>query len=268
MFDYISKYFKHEKKISIKTGEKVDVYLLEDILDPKELKLWADQFRQNYCKDADIDVLRKGYELTRKDFLEKMKFPDASEGFGPGTRSGDFSELLISDYLEFVHDFIIPKDRYNSKFNRNTSSQGTDVLGLKMLNADWTPDDEMIIFEVKCMASKRTKSDNRLQAAIKDSYKDYIKKGEMLNAINERALREGNTAKSNLIVRFQNEVDRPYKMRYGAAAVYDEDKYSEKTTQNTSVDKTELVSPDWLIVVKHKDLMTLINELYKEAANC
>lgn len=100
--------------------------------------------------------------------------------------SGDFAELLISDYIEYMWHFYVPKDRYQYKLNSNTSSQGTDVIGLKMKETKSSDDDEMIVFEVKCQAGGAF-SNNRLSEAISDSVKDPIKKGETLNAIRQRA---------------------------------------------------------------------------------
>lgn len=261
------KWLKKEKRINISTGEPVDIYVLELINDPVVIKEWADHFRNNYCKDTMIDIYRDSTGLSRKEYLIKYKFPDKSFGFGPGTRSGDFAELLISDYLEYTKGYYVPKDRYNSKFNRNTSSQGTDVIGLKLFDDKKTPNDEMIVFEVKSKATK-TISDNRLQDAINDSYKDYIRKGETLNAINQRAIDCGNMEKSSLVSRFMNEIDRPYKMTYGVAAVYDELAYSESVCMSSSTIVGKAITVSKLIVVKREDLMKLITEIYEKAADC
>jgi hypothetical protein len=262
---YLDSLIKKES-INISTGEQVDVYVLEKINDATIMKEWANHFRNNYCADKLLDQLREPNKLSRKDFLLQFKFPDKSLGFGPATRTGDFAELLVSDYLEFVFDYYVPKDRYNCKFNRSNSSQGTDVIGLKMLGDSHSPNDEMVVFEVKGKAQKDTR-DNRLQDAIDDAYKDYIRKGETLNAINQRAIERSDAKVSKLVSRFLNEVDRPYKMKYGAAAVYDEAAYSEAKNKASASKIGEPVSITWMIIIKREDLKDLITELYEEAAN-
>lgn len=258
---------KKEKDISISSGQNVEVYVLEDIANEIALGEWATHFRQNYCVDELIDSLRDGTGYSRKEYLMNLKFPDKSEGFGPGTRSGDFAELLVSDFLEYVHGFEVPRDRYNCKFNRNSSTQGTDVIGLKMLSGEATVDDELVVFEVKSLASK-SQVKNRLQDAVDDSKKDYLRKAETLNAIKQKALERGDKARVEKVRRFQNEIDRPYTMRYGAAAVYDLDAYSEQALSTTVAHSDGIHVVDWLIVVKRKDLMTLIHEIYERAADC
>lgn len=261
------KSLKKEKTLTLFTGENVDIYNLEVITDPSVIKEWADHFRNNYCLDEKIDKYREATGLSRKEYLLQYKFPDKSNGFGPATRSGDFAELLISDYLEFLAGYYVPKDRYNLKFNRSTSSQGTDVIGLKLIDDQKSPNDEMIVFEVKSKAQKTTGT-NRLQDAINDSYKDYIRKGETLNAINQRAIDNDDTEKSKLVSRFMNEIDYPYNMKYGAAAVYDKAAYSEVECKNSVTDSTKAITINNLIVIKREDLMNLINEIYEKAADC
>lgn len=51
--------------------------------------------------------------MTKQEYLLSQKFPDAKEGFGPGSRSGDFAELLISDYLEFILGYAVHRERYS-----------------------------------------------------------------------------------------------------------------------------------------------------------
>ena len=258
---------KKERDISISTGQNVEVYVLEEIKNEKVLEEWATHFRQNYCVDELIDLLRDGTGCSRKEYLVNYKFPDKSEGFGPGTRSGDFAELLVSDFLEYVHGFEVPRDRYNCKFNRNSSTQGTDVIGLKILCEEVSEEDELVVFEVKSLASK-SQVKNRLQDAVDDSEKDYLRKAETLNAIKQKALERGDKARVEKVHRFQNEIDRPYKMRYGAAAVYDFDMYSEQVLSSTVVNNDGRHIVDWLIVIKRKDLMTLVHAIYERAADC
>lgn len=260
-------YLVYVGSVVIRSGETVDIYELNEISDVNVLREWADHFRQNYCSDTLLDVLRAGFGLSRKDYLNTYKFPSDRLGFGPGTRSGDFAELLISDYLEFVHHFYVPKDRYEFKFNPNTSSQGTDVIGLKMHMGNSRQDDEMIVFEVKCQASAG-KPENRLCDAITDSVKDPVRKGETLNAIRQRAIESNNTEKADLIMRFQNEVEDPYIMSYGVAAIFDSAVYREELVKACEVPITHPSGINSLIIIKKEKLMGLIHSLYEMAADC
>ena len=86
------------------------------------LKDWAFQFRQNYCLDADIDALRDGTGLSRAQYLLNFAFPDEKSAPGPSIRSGDFAELLISDYVEHVLGYWVPRGKYAEKESRDEIS--------------------------------------------------------------------------------------------------------------------------------------------------
>ena len=109
-------YLKHlclEDEVELQNGNSVIVLELDDL--PEEMiNEWANSFRQYYCPDYKLDVLRHGTGLSRKEYLLTRVFP-GQEGFGPGTKLGDFTELLISDYITYVRDFLVPKDRYVAK---------------------------------------------------------------------------------------------------------------------------------------------------------
>ena len=233
------------KDINTNEGEIVEVFELLPNMDDEAFNEWATFFRQNYCVDDILDLLIQGTGMTKQEYLLSQKFPDAKEGFGPGTRSGDFAELLISDYLEFILGYVVHRERYKNKFNRSSSTQGTDVIGFKLYGTKPSPNDELVTFEVKAQASG-TEAKNRLQNAIDDSYKE-----------------KSNYEKASQVERFQNKPDRPYIEKYGAAAVHDTTTYSEDL-----IEKVKLKgSKRWMIVVKRDNLMNLVHRLYEVASN-
>lgn len=250
------------KDINTNEGEVVEVFELLPNIDGEAFNEWATIFRQNYCVDEILDLLIHGTGMTKQEYLLSQKFPDASDGFGPGTRSGDFAELLIFDYLEFTLGYIVHRERYKNKFNRNSSTQGTDVVGFKFVGYKPSSADEFITFEVKAQASG-TKAKNRLQDAIDDSYKDAIRKGETLSALKQIYIEKGNYEKASQVERFQNKPDRPYTEKYGAAAVHDTTTYSEDLISNVKLNG----SKRWMIVVKRDNLMNLVHRLYEVASN-
>ena len=77
------------------SGDIVEVFELKADIDDLSLGEWAAHFRQNYCSDDILESLIDGTGLTKEKYLLSQKFPDKTNGFGPGTRSGDFAELLI-----------------------------------------------------------------------------------------------------------------------------------------------------------------------------
>ena len=258
--EYLSSLKKIEDIITDE-GEIVEVFELLSNIDDVVFTEWATHFRQNYCPDNMLNLLISGTGMTKQEYLLSQKFPDAKDGFGPGTRSGDFAELIISDYLEFTLGYVVLRERYKNKFNRNSSTQGTDVIGFKLLGTKPSPDDEFITFEVKAQASGYAK--NRLQDAIDDSYKDAIRKGETLSALKQIYIEKGNYEKASQVERFQNKPDRPYTERFGAAAVHDTTTYSEALIKKVELNG----SKRWMIVIKRDNLMNLVHKLYEVASN-
>ena len=152
--DHLAWLNETDEVLTTSDGKKVRVYeLVCNKSDAATWSAWAKHFREHYCLDSMIDVLKAGtpYESSRAEYLTSLVFPDAKEKPGPSIRSGDFAEILISDLLEHHFAFWVPRTRYKAKAIRNESTKGTDVIGIKLLKDDGTvsPKDSLFTFEVK-----------------------------------------------------------------------------------------------------------------------
>lgn len=267
------KWLKHTgDTIVTQCGKRVPVLSFEhDITDEQCLSSWAKHFRNHYCNDDEIDELRSGSGLSRKNYLKSIKFPvqkilGPEDNTGPATRSGDFCEILVSDYIEFVLNFWVPRTRYEFKVNRNTSEQGSDVMGFKFAGGEFNPNDELLIFEVKGSLTGN-KGIPRLQDAVDHSDKDKARLGMSLNAVKQRLLIKGRVEESLKVKRFQNLVDRPYIESYGAAAVLVDDVYDSELLSKTDSSDHRSQSSLSMIVIRGEKLMDLVHLLYESAAN-
>lgn len=74
---------------------------------------------------------------------------------GSTARSADITEILISDLLEFLYQYSVPRYKLKNRSGKNNSQQGTDVIAYKY-KADKTPDekDSLVKAEVKATLSK------------------------------------------------------------------------------------------------------------------
>jgi len=227
---------------------------------------WANYFRNHYCLDHEIDFMREGTGLSREEFLVEMKFPDRSNSFGPATRAGDFAEILVADYLEYILNHYVPRTRYDRKTVRNESIKGCDVLGFMVKNPGEISEEDCIsIFEVKAKFSGRNK-ENRLQDAVNDSIKDPFRVSESLNAIKQRLFDRRDIEGCKKISRFQNKVDNPYQLNLGAVAMIKEDLFDENIYSLTDTSNHE--STVNLIVINGVNMMELVHELYRRASKC
>jgi hypothetical protein len=255
------------KKITTADGIAVEIWELKHKNDPAILTAWAKHFRNHYCLDAEIDELRNGTGYSREEYLLELKFPDERVKPGPSIRSGDFGEVLVADYLEYLLEFWVPRTRYGNKTIRNESTKGCDIIGIKeVATGKDSKDDTLAIFEVKAqLTGQKTKP--RLQNAIDGSAKDKTRRGESLNAIKQRLYDKDERKQARRIERFQNPEDKPYKELYGAAAVFSEQLFDENLIKATKTENHPNPQELRLIVIYGEDMMKLVHELYRRAAD-
>ena len=247
-------------------GRSIEIWRLTPEADDAVLSAWAKHFRQHYCKDADLDALVQGTGKSKAEYLREIVFPDQKLAPGPSIRAGDFAEILISDYVEYVLNFWCPRLRYDEKWVRNESTKGCDIVGFTFTTeTEWNADDRLIIFEAKSGLSATDK--NRLQDAIADSIKDRLREAFTLNAFKRRLLKEGQTSQASAVERFQNEADRPFQRINGAAALLDDDVFAE--TDFGAVDASAHPNSDGLrlLVIRGPSLMDLVNTIYARATH-
>lgn len=253
-------------------GKDIEIYDFNYDLDNNEIfSKWAKHFRNHYCLDDLIDSFIDGTEYTtRSEYLNNLKFPENSRA-GAKTRSGDFGEILISDFIEYNLHYWVPRTRFSERQNRNNPTQGVDVIGFK--SDDYTQNnknDELLIFEVKCkltgISTDYTK--DRMMTAINDSAKDFhVRKAESLNGLKQLYIKERNIDNSKKIRRFQDQKDRPYVEKSGAASIILDEAYDENKIIGINTSSHPNQNNLMLIMIKGKDLMPLVHKLYEKAAN-
>ncbi|UTZ35367.1 DUF1837 domain-containing protein [Vibrio campbellii] len=244
-------------------GRKAKVFRFHhDVNDQQKMTAWAKHFRNHYCIDAQIDWL-KAPGQTRADYLLSMKFPSASIAPGPSIRAGDFAEILVADYLTYLHNYIVPRTRYDRKGVPNESTKGSDVLAFKQVTGR-VSEDELLVYEVKAKLSLGTKS--MLQEAIDHSAKDYLRLAESLNGIKQRMIDRNEFQSVGMINRFQDSVNQPYKLKFGAAAVCSDSAYDSKVLAEANTTTHPYAQDLELLAIQGRELMTLAHALYERAA--
>lgn len=169
-----------DTKQTLKTadGKNIKVFQFNHQQDDKVLSAWAKHYRNHYCLDSEIDNLRQGTSYSRAEYLRKIKFPDGKVKPGPSIRAGDFGEILVADYLQYVMNYWVPRIRYCDKVVRNESTKGCDIIGFRILNEKRTsPKDTLVVYETKTKFSGSIPK-NRLQDAVQDS----MNRGYILDA--------------------------------------------------------------------------------------
>ena len=209
----------------------------------------------------------EGTDLDHAEYLRTIVFPDRTATPGPSLRSGDFGEILVADYIEFLLGYWCPRElRYQDRWNRNDSTKGCDVIGFKLATELAShPNDELFIFESKSGLSKSAA--NRLQVAVDDSVKDKLREAMTLNALKRRMLIKGDVEKADRVKRFQNQAARPFRRINGAAAILDDLIFTETDLTATNASAHPNAANLRLIVIKGPSLMALVHALYERAAD-
>jgi len=99
------------ERIPTAEGKAVEVWEFRHQKDEEVLSQWAKHFRNHYCLEDQIDDLRSGTGYSRADYLREIKLPDEKAAPGPSIRAGDFGEILVADYVEYILDFWVPRTR-------------------------------------------------------------------------------------------------------------------------------------------------------------
>lgn len=255
------------RRLTTADGRAVEVWEFVPGNDEGILSAWAKHFRNHYCLDTEIDLLRNGTGLSRAEYLNRMTFPDRSEVPGPSLRAGDFAEILLADLLAFVEQFWVPRFRYDDKTIRNESTKGVDILAFKFISGGESPEDILVTFEAKARLTGRPRG-NRLQDAVDGSVKDFpTRTAQSLNALKRRFIRSGNGDDASRVERFQNRADRPYRAISGAAAVFSTAAYQVTVISTTGTASHPNRDNLRLIVITGDDLMRLVHSLYERAAD-
>lgn len=249
-------------RLQTKDGHEVDIFELLHTLDDETLSLWAKHLRNHYCDDNDIDELREPTGLSRADYLREFKFPSKGHFL-----SADFSEILIADYIQFCLNYIVPRTRYDRKDKKDISSQGTDILAFKMLNHEtYSPKDELLTCEVK--AALQDNKSRTLIEAVTDSEKDFtIRKAESLNAMRQRLKDKKRQSEVEIVDRFQDYADRPYREISGAACVHSNHTWVDDVVTQANVEGHPNQDNLFLMAIKGEQLMDLVRNLFGRAAD-
>jgi len=255
------------ERLQAADGRYIKVWEFRHQRDEEILSEWAKHFRDHYCSDEQIDLLRHGTGLSRKDYLINRKFPDAATKLGCSIRAADFGEILVADYLEYTCGFWVPRTRYSRKNSRDESTKGCDIIGFRFMKEGATsPKDTLAIFESKTQFSG-TKAKCKLQEAVDHSIKDAIRKADTLNAMKQRFIDKLDNLAASQVERFQDPMDRPYHEISGAVAIFSDHVYDSPTIRITNTTHHPNRDNLELVVFHGPDLMDLVHELYGRAAN-
>lgn len=274
MFFNNSEYFLLDKELNTLAGKNIKVYKLnKETLNDEYLNEWALGLRNNYIEEQLIETLIKGTGLTKKEYLETNIFPNPNNSLGAATMSGEFGEILVYDFINYVLTYYVTRTRYLEKVNPNIPISGSDVIGYQIKCID-NPSkaDRLIVAEVKTRSSisgsKNSLCKKTIKDAIEHSVKDRIRIGESLNAEKRRLLNRSRYEEAKIVERFQNKTDNPFTLDFFAVAVLDNELYSEQAVLDVVDNQLENLNSTNLLIIYSKELKIFLRDLYRRASLC
>jgi hypothetical protein len=265
------------ERVKTADGKNIKVLEFRHEKDDTVLSAWAKHFRNHYCLDTDIDFFRG--KRTRSDYLINIKFPSRSSRFGPSVRAGDFGEILVADFLQWFFGCWTPRVRWSSKVVQDESPKGSDVIGFRFNKKNEEASNKDIMFVCESKTKFSNSQVNCLQKAVNDSAKDQTRIDESLNFIKQKLFERSHYEDAQKIDRFQNPVDLPYKEKYGATAIITDEYFSTEELASADCNKISKSARSkecfphpngdklFLLVIRGPEMMELVHELYRRAAD-
>lgn len=252
-----------EKDIKSPDNHIIKCYKLNFTEDNDILNEWALHIRRHYISDIDLEESTKLKNMTKFEYLKKFRIPQEDEYWGSQTITGDICEIIISDVIEFLLKYEVPRIKIADRSGKNNSEHGSDIIAFKFADIDKSSnEDNMMIAEVKSGLS--SKNFDSIDKAIKDIKSCEIDKHRYAHTIDYLRIKckdknEINMAK--IIARFQAITENSCKITFAPATVIGEMEnienritYSEDF--NLSVNNT-------IVLVHGKELKKLAYNLYR-----
>lgn len=255
-----------ETGIVIKDDIPLKCYKIDYKDDESILDDWALHIRRNYIEDTELKEDADDNAMTIEQYLHDYVIPQKGEELGATVRSADITEILISDLLEFVHQYSVPRYKLKNRSGKNNSQQGTDVIAYKYKNEDKTPNDkdELVAAEVKATLSNMEYTP--IKNAIIDSRKDEHRLARSVNYCRKRLKELGKIEEAEEVKRFLFKPDNNYRITYVAAGVSSRENVDDAIELGFSGEELEIRKNELIFYVHGKKLMELAHNIYQRGA--
>jgi len=257
-------WFVKESAVTLEDGVPISCYRLDYKADEAVYSEWALYLRQHYESDEELSESIVEIGMQVEEYLRIHVIPQKNDAFGPTSRSNDFTEIMVSDLLEFVHGYTVPRCKQRNRSGKTQSEHGTDILAYKYVKSLKTPDnkDELLAVEVK--AGLSSNGYEPISNAVVDSKKyDEIRHAHTLNYYRKKLRSINNQQQSNEITRFQQKSEHDYIITYIAAAIISRGEIDNGVVLGIKGDDLELRQDNKVFLIHGKKLMALAHDIFE-----
>ena len=258
------KWFIKEDNVVFEDGVPLVCYRLEYEDNTEIFEEWSLYIRQHYESDLELAESISITGLSIEDYLRIHVIPQKNEPFGPTSRSNDFTEIMISDLLEFLHGYKVPRCKQNNRSGKTQSEHGTDILAYKYKDSYKNPSlkDELLAVEVKSGISS-DKYDPIIDA-IKDSHEyDEVRHSLTLNYYRKKLRNMNKIKEADEIARFQKKSEYDYLITYIVAGIISKETIPNNIVVGIKGDDLELRQNNKVFLVHGKKLMDLAHCIFE-----
>lgn len=258
------KWFVKEHSTCLEDGVPISCYKLDYSIDDALFDEWALHIRRHYESDDELKESLSDTGLSVEEYLKTYVIPQKSDPFGPTARSSDFTEIMVSDLIEFVNGYIVPRCKQNNRSGKSSSEHGTDILAYKFDNPNHAPSvkDELLAIEVKAGLS----SDNYepINKAVTDSHRyDDVRYAHTLNFYRKSLRYKQQYQQADEIARFQKKSESDFILTFIAAAVISRENIPANTIIGIKGKNLALRNNDKIFLIHGKKLMALAHQIYE-----
>lgn len=258
------KWFVEEKDVFLEDGVPITCYKLDYVMNEEIYCELALHIRQHYESDDELNESIKAIHLPVDKYLRQFVIPQKIDAFGPTARSNDFTEILVSDLLEFIYEYDVPRCKQRNRSAKNLSEHGTDVIAYKFDKKDKSPSrkDKLLAVEVK--AGLSSDEYDPILKAVTDSKKyDEVRHSHTLNFYRKKLLSLNNFKQADEILRFQKKSEHDFIIIYIASAIISRETIPDNVILGIKGDDLELRRNNKIFLIHGKKLIDLAHDVYE-----
>lgn len=257
-------WFVEKNNITLEDGVPISCYRLDYNMDDDVYCEWALHLRQHYESN---DELVESLDITKMDaeqYLRTHVIPQRSDPFGPTSRSNDFTEIMISDLLEYIQGYTVPRCKQRNRSGKTQSEHGTDIIAYKYENQNKTPSskDELLAIEVKAGLSS-DKYDPINNAVADSKAYDEVRHAHTLNYYRKKLRSINNEQQANEVSRFQKKSEFDYDIVYIAAAIISREQIDNDIIIGIKGEDLTIRTDNRVFLIHGNKLMELAHDIYE-----
>ena len=257
-------WFVKESDVVLEDGVPITCYRLDYIVNEEAYCELALHIRQHYESDDELSDSVSIMQLPVETYLRQFVIPQKDEPLGPTARSNDFTEIMVSDLLEFICGFDVPRCKQRNRSGKALSEHGTDILAYKFNKKDKSPSVKDTLLAVEVKAGLSSDEYTPINKAVTDSRKyDEVRHSHTLNYYRKKLRSINNHQQADDISRFQKKSEHNFIIDYIATSIISRETIPHNVILGIRGDDLELQQNNKIFLIHGKKLMDLAHDIFE-----